>query len=408
MSSLGAIAAGKAFVEFLLDDKRFSSGLARAGQKLKKWGSAGAAATAPLVAGFTAATAAFVSMGSELTDMSARTGISAQTLSELKFAAGQTGANLDAVEKSVKRMQAGILDASMGTGELKNSLGVLGLDLEQLKAQSPEEQFLTLTRAIAGVEDPTLRAGLAQRVFGRSGTELLPLMAAGADGLDKLRQEANDLGLTMDGPTAAAAEALGDSFDKVKSQLFAMGVQVGSAIAGPLTEFLEWATTILAKVIAWIQANPTLVKTIAAVTAAIAGVSAAAITFGTILTIITAHPIIAALTVISALLVGIATYFGLASDGADEFSKTLDKLPVPKVGGGTGGFDEEAARAQAQLQAAVAAPVTVPIAREAEQLSSLSMEQLEEIATHTGNASTYLQQILELARAGDGGLIPAF
>lgn len=360
------IEAGKAFVKFYLDDKEFKSKLTSISKKLTKFGSIGAAATAPLVAGFTASISAFVSAGDALDKMSGRTGVSVEALSELTYAAGQSGTSIESIEKAIKRMQVGILDADKGTGTLSESLGQLGVDLNSLKQQTPEEQFLTLSRAVANVEDPTMRAALAQKVFGRAGTELLPLLNSGAQGMDDLRQRAHDLGLTMDEEAAKKAAILGDNLDDVKQQLYFMAVQVGTAIAGPLTEFLQWFQQILSKIIAWIEANPTLVRTIAAITAAVAAVSAAMIGFGVILAIITAHPIIAALTLLAAILVGIATYFGLASDGATDFKKSLDKVKVPGASGATDkDLEKQAAKVQADLKAAAATPVAAPVVDQA-------------------------------------------
>lgn len=287
---MNGIEAGKAFVKFLLDDKGLRKGLAQVGAKLQSIGKIGTAATAPLVAGFGAATAAFVAAGDELDKMSQRVGFSVEALSELKYAAGQSGTSIDAIEKAAKRMAVGILDATRGTGELKDSLVDLGVNLDALEQMSPEQQFLTLSRAIANVEDPTRRAALAQKVFGRAGTELLPLLAAGADGLDQLRQRAHELGVTLTEEDATAAAILGDNIDDLKLQVYAMGVQIGAAIAGPLTEFLQTIQPIVATIIDWIKNNPDLVKTIAGVSAALAVLSVISIGVGKAFTFLSLHP----------------------------------------------------------------------------------------------------------------------
>ena len=58
------------------------------------------------VLGFLAAgTAQFAEYGSQLNDMSIRTGIAASTLGELKYAAEQSGASLEDVESGVRKAQ---------------------------------------------------------------------------------------------------------------------------------------------------------------------------------------------------------------------------------------------------------------------------------------------------------------
>ena len=332
------IEAGKAYVKFLLDDKGFKKGLASISAKMQSIGKIGLAATAPLVAGFTAATAAFVSAGDELDKMSARTGFSAEALSELKYAAGQSGTSIGAVEKAAKRMQVGILDASKGTGTLFESLQQLGVDLELLKQQSPEQQFLTLSRAIGSIEDPTLKSALAQKVFGKSGTELLPLLNAGAEGMDALRKRAHELGLVLTTEDATAAAILGDNLDDLKLQVMAMATQVGSAIAGPLTDFAKSLQETLASVISWIKRNPDLVKSIAAITSVALVASAAVTGIGIALAAVGSHPILAAIAAVATGAYAIKKAFDAASDSVEKTGDTIRQLRRQNIlGPATGG-----------------------------------------------------------------------
>lgn len=58
------VRAGKAFVEFVLDDKRFKRELHTLRGSLLAVGKVGTAVTAPLIAGFTAAAGVFAHTGS--------------------------------------------------------------------------------------------------------------------------------------------------------------------------------------------------------------------------------------------------------------------------------------------------------------------------------------------------------
>ncbi len=360
-----AIEAGKAFVRFILDDKGLETKLGSIAGKFRKFGSIGLAATTPILTGFAAAAGVFASVGDELNKLSDRTGVSVSHLSELKHAAEQSDVSMEDLEMSFRNMQKKGIDPA---------------------------RFDELAAQIAAIEDPTARAQAAMEVFGRrSGTAILPMLKD----LPALRQEARNLGLTLNDETADAATNLGDQFANVKAQLTALAVQVGAAIAGPLTDFFVWAQGVLAWVIGFVHENPKLVAAIAAVTAGIAAASSAAVTFGIILAVISAHPIIAALTAISALVIGLTTYFAMASDEVGVFAKSLDgllhalALPlgllkdlVEKLTGITGligkhgdlvGLDFEAniaspiqapaiegARVQSQLSAAVSTPTVVP------------------------------------------------
>jgi len=109
--STSAIRAGRAYVELFAKDGRLVKGLQRASARLKAFAAgvtnigmkamlAGAAVTAPLLA----SVKAFASMGDKLDKMANRTGASVEALSELAYAAEQTGAGIDIFEKAVGAM----------------------------------------------------------------------------------------------------------------------------------------------------------------------------------------------------------------------------------------------------------------------------------------------------------------
>jgi hypothetical protein len=407
----GGIEAGKAFIKFLLEDKEFKKGLTGIATRMKKFGAIGTAVSAPIVAGFGAAVAAFTSAGDELAKMSTRTGFSVESLSELKYAADQSGTSIGSIERATKKMQVGLLDAAKGTGALFESLGPLGLSLDELQKMSPEQQFLALSRAIASVEDPSQRAALAQKVFGKSGTDLLPMLADGAAGLDQLRQRAHDLGLTMDGDTANSAVVLGDNIEDLKKQFFQLAVNIGAAVAGPLNDFLMVAQDIMSWVLGFIKENPGLVRGIGYIATAVAAASAAALTFGTILAIISAHPIIAALAGIAALALLVARYFGLIGDNAKGMKKGLDEIKgasasIPDVNQKK--LDSQAEGVKQQLQAAVNQSPAVTGANHAAGLESTFVRRaLEEISRNTGESAKHLKDLVTLARTGEAGFFYA-
>ena len=176
----------------------------------------GAAMGAAIVAGMADAVKAFTKAGDEVQKMSLRTGFATDTLSEFKHAAEISGTSLNSLEKAVKRMQMQVLDANRGLKESIDNFKDMGISLDDLKDQSPEEQFKIMTEALAGVEDESMRAALASKVFGRAGTELLPMLANGAEGLANLRQEAHDLGIVFDQEAANKAASFTDTMHRMK------------------------------------------------------------------------------------------------------------------------------------------------------------------------------------------------
>ncbi len=290
MASSRGIRAGRAFVELFADDSKLVRGLRRAEKKIKAFGSSirnmglkmaglGAAILAPLLG----AAKAFSSMGDQIAKMAKRTGLSVEALSELKFVASQTGTSIEALETGFRRMQRSIYDAGRGLSTQTDALADIGLAYKDLKGLAPEEQFKLMAEAISRIEDPTRKAALAQALFGRAGTQLLPMMAKGAKGIEQLQKEARRLGLTMSSEDAAAAEEFTDTLDALW-KVVKMGVfRVGAALAPVLKQLAETITDVAMKVSAWIQANREIIVTVLKVAAAVLAGGIALVVLGTII-----------------------------------------------------------------------------------------------------------------------------
>lgn len=305
MPSSSNIRAGAAYIELYAKDNRLVKGLNAASAKLKAFGagitSIGtklAGLGAGLVTPFIGAAKVFADMGSDLVDMSQRTGVSVEALSELGFAAEQSGADLDTLEGSLKKMQKFLVTAAEGSQQANDALGQLGLSMADLSRLAPEEQFSLIADRLSQIENPALRTAAAMQIFGKSGTRLLPLMQGGAKGIDELRQQARDLGLTMSTEDAQAAEAFGDKLDALWKVLKRTAFTVGSAVAPALTQIAEVIMRTAKTTSDWIAQNKGLVATIFKVGAAIlvggaalvvlgASISGLGVAFGGIATLIT-------------------------------------------------------------------------------------------------------------------------
>lgn len=280
--SASSIKAGEAFVEILTKDK-LDKGLQSAQAKLRRWGTQLAVTGAKIIgsagllaAPFAAGVHLFTSMGSEITDMSARTGIGAEALQELGHAAKMTGASLEDVETATKFLQKNLAAAAAGSKEAQENFADLGLRAEDLAGLPVDAQLTKIGQALSEIHDPAKRTAAALGLFGRSGTSLLPMFENGAAGLAKLRAEARGLGLVMSESDVAAADALGDSLDTLWSQTKALGASFGAALAPALLLTAEALKSALALTIEFVREHRILVTVTAAAIAS-------AIAFGSVL-----------------------------------------------------------------------------------------------------------------------------
>jgi hypothetical protein len=109
-----------------------------------------------------------------------------------------------------------------------------------------EQQFDQIVRALAGVENESLRAQYAFEILGDGAKALMPLLNQGADGIEAFRKQARDLGITISDDDAASAAALADAWDILKRSLSAVTIQLGAALAPLLWLRQVWPSLFLA------------------------------------------------------------------------------------------------------------------------------------------------------------------
>ncbi len=222
----------------------------------------------------------FVKTGSELNDLSLKTGVSAKALAGLKYAAEQNGASLGTVEMAIRRTASALQDAKDGLSASKKAFDRLNLSIDDLQELNVEQQFLRIANAIAEIPDPMTRAATAQDLFGRSGADMLPMLSEGADGLKKMMEEGVKLtGWTDQG--VKSADALGDSFSTLKTSMMGVFNTIGESLAPVLKTLTDALTGIIGNVNEWIRNNPSLVKAISTATVAV-GLLATAIGLGSL------------------------------------------------------------------------------------------------------------------------------
>ncbi|MGD0352558.1 MAG: hypothetical protein ABSB38_03580 [Dehalococcoidia bacterium] len=164
---------------------------------------------AAVVAGMGAIASNLMNLGEDLTNTAIRTGMSTQALQELGYAAEKGGSSLDQVRVGMQQFARVLLDAENGSVTAVRTFQQLGLSFNDLQQMDPESQFKAIARALNNIPDPTQRAALAMEIFGRSGTELLPMIG----NLDTYISRLHELGILSDAQVTALADTKGATED---------------------------------------------------------------------------------------------------------------------------------------------------------------------------------------------------
>lgn len=273
-------------IELILESKSFTaqmqkvndafaktnSDLQKFGKSMQKVGASFAAVGGAITAALGVAVKSLANAADVADDTAKRTGLTVEAVQELGYVAKMTGSNLATVEVALRTMQKGLTDSGTESAAFTSALETLGLSLAELRAMNPQAQFDALSQAIAGVADPSQRAGLAMTVFGRAGTALLPMLAEGADGIAKLKDEAHKYSYVMSQEVAEAGSNFNDNLDRLKGSLGGLAQQVVAGLLPTLNSLVKCAADVVAGIKEWINNNPNLVSTLAHVAASVGAV----------------------------------------------------------------------------------------------------------------------------------------
>lgn len=195
-----------------------------------KIGGAIVGASAVVVGGLTKMAEKTASYADDIDEMSVQLGMSKKGYQEWKYVLDQTGTSIESMKTGMKTMTASMASLAEGGKKGKDTLGELGITIDDLKNKSQEEIFeqsiIALQKMPAGYE----KARLAQQLFGKQGQALLPILNATKGSLGEMKEEANRLGLVMSDSAINGGAKLGDAMDALKMASGALFNRLGSAL----------------------------------------------------------------------------------------------------------------------------------------------------------------------------------
>lgn len=267
MALAGDIRAGGAYVEVTCEGSKLEAGLKNAEsatqkfqRKLDGWSVAvGAAMTAAFVGAAKALNSFFSSMidkGDALDKMSQRIGISVEGIGKLSQMAQLCGSSMETFEGAIKKMQVGLEKAAQGSAEQQQAFQRLGLSITDLKAMSPEDQFLAVSKAMGGLTDQSERTAMAVQLFGKSGTELMPFFNQGEEGISAMESKIEELGGVMSNEGSKAMAELKDAMTLLSNGIAGTAQNIMASLAPAMTKAIEFLTKAFTATKQFLSAHP--------------------------------------------------------------------------------------------------------------------------------------------------------
>lgn len=183
--------------------------------------------------GLSAAIDNFLKVTGRLSDLSAKTAITVRELQRLDYAGGLVGVSLERITTAISMFQNRLAG---GDKSALSAVRQLSIDLDGLRRMDPGAQFELIASRLSQIVDPAERAHIAMELFGRSGTQLLPLLVSD---IRAVGDEAERLGAVMSDKVVAGGDKLGDALSKLGHIATSF---IGTALEPLLNHILKFDT----------------------------------------------------------------------------------------------------------------------------------------------------------------------
>jgi len=220
---------------------KFAEGLKKGAGVAAKFGTAVVGGTLAAGAALTGIASSAASNADEIDKMSAKIGMSKQAYQEWSYVLGQNGMDVNGLQMGMKTLVAQMDGAASGTEKSVELFEALGVSIYDSNGamKNQEDMFKEVTMALASMENGTEKAALANGLLGRSGSEMMPMLNNGAEGIIELTDRAHELGLIMGDDAVNAGVVLGDTLDDVKKSAGMVGTKIGVALFPILQKVLD-------------------------------------------------------------------------------------------------------------------------------------------------------------------------
>lgn len=260
--------------------KQWGTSLESAGQKMRGLSAAAAGLVASLGAiSYKAGAAADV-----LNTMSKVTGIGTAELQKYSYAADLVDVSVDAIAKSNKKLAKNAYEAAKGSKSQVEAFDALGVSVTDSNGELKDSEtiFQEVVSSLGKMTNETERDALAQKLMGKSASELNPLIEDGGKTYKMVAETMAKYDLEyVDQDTLNKANEFNDALDTMKLLGSVAFAQVGSQLAAYMAPALEKVVDLIGRFSNWLsKLDPRILAVVGAVAAFVAALAPLLILLG--------------------------------------------------------------------------------------------------------------------------------
>lgn len=183
----------------------------------------------------------------EILTESMTSGLSTQTIQQLKYAENLIDVSYSTISGSLTKLTKNMADAADGNDKLAAKFQQLGVSIFDTDGhlRSSEDVFYDTIDALGQVQNTTERDALAMELFGKSAQDLNPLIIQGSDALRKYAEEAETTGYVLDDSQIAKLGEVDDAYQKMQLQLEAAKKELAAGFAPVSIAAMEAFTNVV-------------------------------------------------------------------------------------------------------------------------------------------------------------------
>lgn len=177
----------------------------------------------------------------DILTMSTVTGLSTDALQEYQYMADLVDVSVETITGSITKLTRNMLQAKDGTGEQAEAFAALGIQITNADGslRDAQEVWDEVITALGQMSNETERDAYAMVLMGKSAQDLNPLIEAGADKINALRQEAHEAGAVLDEDMLATLGEMQDAFDRLSQQTDAFERILAGTLAPTITDIVN-------------------------------------------------------------------------------------------------------------------------------------------------------------------------
>lgn len=231
--------------------QNFKNNLVSVGEQIQKTGekimSAGSTITKSITVPILAAGAGILKLANDSAEYAdaigvaaEKTGMSTDSIQELKFAANQLDIDFEKVQGSMTAFTNRLKGLEDGSGDTVESIKKLGIATTDSagKTRAISDIYSDAISKLSDMTNESDRNIMAAKVFGKSWSEIAPMLNAGGTEIQRLKDQAQSLGLVMSEDALNQAREYGDQMDALKIQFQVAGAEIGASFMPLLQDSL--------------------------------------------------------------------------------------------------------------------------------------------------------------------------